>query len=90
MYRDHPCCSLVSSSIRINMLDCIHLRSYRSASIPCYLLSTRPLLSDLHADGLIRGRHHEPNCPAILGIAMWSDYPELGMMVDMLTSTAEL
>ncbi|GAB2210038.1 hypothetical protein Droror1_Dr00015290 [Drosera rotundifolia] len=51
--------------------------------------TTKAVISAQHADLFIIGRHHEPNCPATLGIAMWSDYPELGMVGDMLTSTTE-
>ncbi|GAB2286120.1 hypothetical protein Dimus_020544 [Dionaea muscipula] len=51
--------------------------------------TTKAVISAQNADLFIVGRYHEPDCPATLGIAMWSDYPELGMLGDMLTSTLE-
>ncbi|GMG98178.1 hypothetical protein Nepgr_000018 [Nepenthes gracilis] len=51
--------------------------------------TTKAILSIKNADLIIVGRYHEPDCPATLGITMWSDYPELGMLGDMLTTTSD-
>ncbi|GMH08442.1 hypothetical protein Nepgr_010282 [Nepenthes gracilis] len=51
--------------------------------------TTKAVLSIKNADLIIVGRYHEPDCPATLGITMWSDYPELGMLGDMLTTTSD-
>ncbi|GAB4860230.1 hypothetical protein Ancab_011709 [Ancistrocladus abbreviatus] len=49
----------------------------------------RITLSIQNADLLIVGRYHEPACPAIIGINLWSEYAELGMLGDMLVTTLD-
>ncbi|KAK9998428.1 hypothetical protein SO802_018031 [Lithocarpus litseifolius] len=39
-------------------------------------------------DLVIVGRYHEPHSPVTLGLIEWSEYPELGVLGDMLASSS--
>ncbi|KNA08770.1 hypothetical protein SOVF_159560 [Spinacia oleracea] len=50
--------------------------------------TTKALLSVQNvADLFVLGRYHEADCPAIQGLAAWSESPEIGALADSLVSS---
>ncbi|XP_074298323.1 cation/H(+) antiporter 14-like [Silene latifolia] len=49
--------------------------------------TTKVVLSMQHADLFVVGKYHEPQCPAIQGLAAWNDNPEIGALGDVLATS---